>query len=135
MNSSFIKNFVILLKGSLFSQLLGIMAIPVITRLYSQDDIGKMSIFFSILLIVSSIGMLRYELVVTICEKTEFNRIVNLCLSILLINTIIVILLVVFFNYFFKSYSTLGGLIYLLPVGLFVFGVFSLFNNILIIHN
>ncbi|MCO8058840.1 oligosaccharide flippase family protein [Acinetobacter towneri] len=107
------------------------MAIPVITRLYSQDDIGKMSIFFSILLIVSSIGMLRYELVVTICEKTEFNRIVNLCLSILLINTIIVILLVVFFNYFFKSYSILGGLIYLLPVGLFVFGVFSLFNNIL----
>ena len=60
--NTFAKDTAILTFGTLVTQLLGIATIPIMSRLYSPADFGKLAIFAAVVLIVATVITLRYEM-------------------------------------------------------------------------
>lgn len=67
--SSFFANTTKLLGGNVFAQLIGIIAIPIITRLYSTEQYGSFAIILSIATIISSVSTLGFHLAILIPKK------------------------------------------------------------------
>lgn len=68
---TFFGNVLMLAGGATFSQLLIVLASPILTRLYAPDDFGVFSVFsayFSILLVIAP---LRYDLAVPLPDNLE----------------------------------------------------------------
>lgn len=59
--SEFYRNVVTLMTGTAIAQLIPILITPFLTRLYSPDDIGFLSIYVSYITIGSIISTLRYD--------------------------------------------------------------------------
>src|SRR5690606_12612029 len=57
--------------GSVAAQLLGIIAIPVLTRLYTPDDFGILAIYASLLAILVIIANLRYDFAIVVPRSTR----------------------------------------------------------------
>ena len=132
MKNNMVGGFIALLKGSMFAQALGLASLPIITRLYSQTDIGLMSIFFAIVMIVTPVAMFRYELAITICEKKELNKISNVSLTFLTMTTTLSFVIVLIFDLFYDVSSfILGNYIYIVPLAVILLGIYSITNNIL----
>ncbi len=69
--SEFSKNFFILFKGTLIAQIIPMLLMPVLTRLYSPDDFGILELFVSITTILGSVANLRYELSIVLPDRKE----------------------------------------------------------------
>lgn len=69
--SNFVKDVSILASGTIFAQILAILAAPIITRLYGPDIYGTMSLFVSITSIVSMISCLCYEYSIVLAENDK----------------------------------------------------------------
>ena len=79
----FIKNFVVLSGGSIFAQLILFIVLPVITRLYSEEDYGVYSLYNSILMVLVIPATLKYELAIVLPKHDRDGaNIVALCLII-----------------------------------------------------
>lgn len=69
MASSFIKNTSKLLAGNLFGQVLGIIAIPIITRLYSVEAYGVFSVVLASTVILASVSSFSIYLAILIPKR------------------------------------------------------------------
>lgn len=130
--SDFIKNFIILASGTGFSQALPILVSPIITRLYTPEDFGYLSVYLSIVSVISIIATARYEFAIVLpTEKSEAIDILKLCLRIgILVNIIILILFILFQKeiFFFFNIKLEVWLIYLMPVSILFIGLNQTLN-------
>lgn len=79
--SSLLKNTTKLLGGNIFAQLIGIIAIPIITRLYSTEQFGSFAITLSIATIISSVSTLGFHLAILIPkEKSQAKALAKISL-------------------------------------------------------
>jgi lipopolysaccharide exporter len=69
--TSFAGDVLKLVSGTAFAQLLGILASPILTRLYTPEAFGVLAIFTSITAIIGVITCLRYELAIMLPESDE----------------------------------------------------------------
>jgi O-antigen/teichoic acid export membrane protein len=72
LKNNFIKNILILATGTAFSQIIIFISLPIITRLYSVNEFGILSLFIAIVAIISLISSLRYESAIML-PKSEKN--------------------------------------------------------------
>lgn len=74
-SSNVFKGMATLALGNGLARIVGLGAIPVLTRLYSPEDFGILSIFTALLLIFTPLMTLRYELAVPLprCDGTAMN--------------------------------------------------------------
>lgn len=70
-NTSFAGDVLKLVSGTTIAQLLGILAAPVLTRLYAPEAFGLAAVFASITSIMGVIACLRYELAIMLPESDE----------------------------------------------------------------
>lgn len=70
-SSPFIRSFVLLMGGSVFGQVIGVAASPILTRLYTPSDFGEAGVFISVLTVLSVCSMLRYEYSIPACTTEE----------------------------------------------------------------
>ena len=68
--SNFISNVLKLVSGSVTAQILGILLVPLITRIYSPDDLGIFQIFLSISGILIIFSTFSYQFAIML-PKTE----------------------------------------------------------------
>jgi len=68
--SNFIKNVLKLVSGSVTAQILGIILIPIITRIYNPDDFGIFQLFISISGILVIVSTFSYQFAIML-PKTE----------------------------------------------------------------
>ncbi len=125
--SGFIRNMGKMISGTGFAHLLGIAVIPVITRLYSPDQIGVFSAYVSLFMICYSVSSLRFEYA-TLIPKTshEANNITWLAASASLVSSLIVLLVLLLAGDTVTERMALGSLgrwIYLLPVSIFSYSL------------
>jgi O-antigen/teichoic acid export membrane protein len=85
--SEFFKYSAALLSSNAISQLIAILAYPLITRIYSREIFGEFNVFFSIVSVLSILPTGKYELAIVLpkSEKKAFALfqlclILNLCL-------------------------------------------------------
>ena len=60
-SSTYIKQIATLMSGTLFSQALMLLIIPILTRIYTPAEFGVYSLFFSITMIVGLVSSLKYD--------------------------------------------------------------------------
>ncbi|MBN1195549.1 MAG: oligosaccharide flippase family protein [Methanomicrobiaceae archaeon] len=69
--SRFVKNVLKLVSGSVIAQIIGILLVPIITRLYAPDDFGISQLFLSIVSIAAVFSCLSYPQAIMLPEKDE----------------------------------------------------------------
>ncbi|MBN1480979.1 hypothetical protein EH223_00730 [candidate division KSB1 bacterium] len=75
LSSQFVKNVGILTSGTVLSQAIGLAISPILTRLYAPADFGLLSIFNSLILILTIVSAFRFELAIPMAdsEKSAMN--------------------------------------------------------------
>jgi len=69
--TSFAGDVMKLVSGTTIAQLIGILASPILTRLYAPEAFGALALFTSITSILGVIACLRYELAIMLPESDE----------------------------------------------------------------
>ena len=124
-NNRYLSQIIILMSGTLAAQAITIIIIPIITRMYSPEEFGEYTLFYSVVSILGLISSLKYD------QAIMLPRIEKDAKSILLltwfINICIVILLIICLSTFHKKlcvyFTTQPFLIWLIPLGVLIFGV------------
>lgn len=132
MENEFVKSVAILVSGSSVSQIIVVLLTPLLTRLYTPEDFGVLSVYMSIVLTISIIASLHYEEAIPL-PKREEDAIYLLILSIifLVLNTIIITLLLMWIKApLLQHFHTKGlqEILLFIPFSLFGFGIFHLFE-------
>lgn len=60
--SEFIKSIVVLTTGTVLAQILNLVAAPVLTRIYSPEEMGELGLYMRIVGFLSAAATLRYEM-------------------------------------------------------------------------
>ena len=129
---SFLERVGVLVGGTAVAQLLLILAVPILTRLYTPDAFGILAVFAGLLTIASVMSSLRYELAIPLPENdTEAANLVVLSLILVAINTSIIATLVALFNESIFSHLDINffaDYLWLVPVGTFLIGIYRVLN-------
>ena len=91
----FYKGIKMLAFGSLSARLVGLALIPILTRLYTPEDYGALSVFSSLILIISPLLTLRYVTAIPL-PKSDMAAVVVVLISVFSILLFSLLLLFVF---------------------------------------
>ena len=93
-HSNFIKNIGIAVTGTSLSQIISLIFYPLLTRLYSPEDFGLMTLFMSVTTVLVVISSGAYEQAILICkDKIELDTLIKLTLIRSLIMLVIISLI------------------------------------------
>jgi len=99
-----LKGILILGSGTAISQILGIILVPIITRIYPPDIYGTLAVFSSLISILLVVSTLKYELTIPIAEKgDDAEYLVFLSFLILSILTVILFVILVLWGDYLAS--------------------------------
>ncbi|HEX3010914.1 MAG TPA: oligosaccharide flippase family protein [Syntrophomonadaceae bacterium] len=129
---SFLRNVATLMTGTVLAQALTVLTSPLLTRIYSPDNYGILSLFISIMAVLAIIAGWRYELAIVLPEKDE-DAANLLVLSILIafgMGILTLIAVAVFHQQAARLLNApeLDSWLWLLPISLFLAGLFQAFN-------
>jgi O-antigen/teichoic acid export membrane protein len=131
-HSQFIKRVRILIGATAGSQLLLLLASPLLTRLFSPEDFGILATYASLVAFIGVFSCLRYEHAIVIEENSiDATNIVLLSLTILLIIVSITSAFIIFYYdiLFDKiSHPSLADSLWLLPAGILLSSLYNIFN-------
>jgi len=130
--SNFITNVLKLVSGSVASQVLSILLIPIITRIYNPDDFGIFQLFMSISGILVIVSTFSYQLAIML-PKTEEDaaNVTSLCAVLVIFTSLLTGILILFMPVNIdKIFNTPGISVYLplLPLIIFLNGMFFVQN-------
>ncbi|WP_036773004.1 lipopolysaccharide biosynthesis protein [Photorhabdus australis] len=131
MNYKLLRNISGLLLASLISQILLLLSTPVLTRLFSPEELGTYASFSSLLSVFAVGACLRYEFSISSSEKNrEINSLVTL--SCIIPITISLIIITIFSIYNPSEKIAIGNYIYYIPLGIITYGFYRAisFNSI-----
>ncbi|WP_214710816.1 oligosaccharide flippase family protein [Exiguobacterium sp. s55] len=133
-NSKFAKNVILLSGGTAIAQILTILLSPVLTRLYSPEQFGVLSLFISIVTIIGLGSTLEYSKAVVVArDEIEAMNLFVVSSLLLFLTTIFFssILIVVSIGDYFQSSAMLviKDSIWLLSVGIYLIGLYELLTN------
>jgi len=129
---SIYKNILVLASGSILARLIGILSIPIITRIYSPADMGVLSAFISLTGVFLAFTSLRYSVVIPLPRTLGYalNSSV-LCLIILSVVSTLLFIITFFFSpdiFQLFNLAALNDYWYLLPISVFLFGLAEILN-------
>lgn len=129
--NKFARGVSVLVGGTAGSQLLMVIAAPLLTRLYTPRDFGLLAICVGMLAMFASIASLRYEGAIPLPEDDlEAANVTVLCLLAVLLVTTVSAALVVFGGSAIAkllSAPALEKYFWLLPIGVFSLGTYQVF--------
>lgn len=129
-SNSFLRNVVVLASGTIISQVIVIATSPLLTRLFTVEAFGILSLFSSFMVIFGVVTTGRYELALGLPEKeTEAKNMLKLIFSIGFLVSILYLVAIFFLREVFHS-KIFSGLflykwIYIAPVYTFFIAVYS----------
>ena len=130
--SPFVKNVLTLMTGTTISQAIPIAISPILTRIYSPEDFGVLSMFIAITAIISSVVTGRYEFAIILPkDDKKAQSLLSLCIVISAFFSSVFFLIIFFFHDFIVEYfdnSEISFWLYFFPLVVFLMGVFNAFN-------
>lgn len=130
--NKFLKNIFTLLSGTAIAQLVPILISPIITRLYSPEEIGAYAIFFSTTNILAILASGRFEFAILIPRlKKEARDIVLASFVYLMIFLLLFTSLSFLFKQEIAKFIGLGSVenaVLLIPITSFLIGLFQILN-------
>lgn len=129
--NKFLKGTLLITGGTAFAQFINVILSPIITRIYTPEEYGILTVYISAVSIITITGSLMYELAIPIAEDEDSTvNLIALCILILfLLSTILSILLVIWGNTILSIFNVETLLEYrlLIPIGLFFTGLYTVF--------
>lgn len=126
---SFFSNVILLAGGTLLAQVIILAGSPVVTRLFSPEDMGVLSIYTSILSMIAAFGTLKFEFAIPIAEdESSAINILVLTVSILsFISLSFLAISLIFSEPITKvlNAENLEPYFWLLSVGIFITGLYT----------
>lgn len=120
------------MSGALIAQAIGILVMPVISRLFAPEAFGVFAVFTSIASVVSVVACLRYHLAIMLPESDEeaVNILAVSLLSVLIITSLSVLIIWLGREKIISLLHApqLGNYLWLAPVFIFFQGVFLALN-------
>lgn len=130
--NNFARGVSVLVGGTTGAQALMVLASPLLTRLYTPENLGILAVYSGLLAIFTVVASLRYELAIPLPESnTEaVNLIVLSMLVVLLMTSLSGIMVYVAGNQVASILGTpkLANYLWLLPIGVFLSGIYNIFN-------
>lgn len=124
------KNIIILISGSGLAQLIPILVIPILSRMYTADDFGDLSLYANIVGILVIIASGRFEHAILLPKKESTatyivagSFIITLSFSIFLL--ILVIIFKIFFSHLLVD-QRIAKWILFIPLSVFSSGIFNI---------
>jgi O-antigen/teichoic acid export membrane protein len=97
--SRYLRNIFVLLTGTTLSQAVPIIASPLLTRLYTPNDFGVFAFIMSFVFVLSSISSFRYDIAILLPKtKRHAQYLMELSSCLLIMNTVAILLFVVFYS-------------------------------------
>lgn len=132
LNDSLYKSVLILGSGTAMAQLISIISMPIVTRLYTPSDLGVLAIYSSILAITGISATLRYEFAFVMPKnEEEVANLFGLGLILLSITTVCFSAILVWGDGIIIDFFDIGLVkpyLWLLIIGFFGGGIYNLLN-------
>jgi O-antigen/teichoic acid export membrane protein len=126
------KGVLILGTGSILAQIVGILGILIITRLYSPSDFGLLGIFSAVLAVIMTFISFRYEFAIPVPKDSETAaHLLVLCISLVCLSSLVLsILLILFGSYFVTIFNlqTIAPFFWLVIIGCLGTGTYQALN-------
>lgn len=130
--NSFARGVSILVGGTAGAQALMILAAPLLTRLYTPEYFGLLAVYSGLLAIFAVVASLQYELAIPLPESNSeaANVLVLSLLVVILMTGISAIMVLVAGEQMADVLNTpkLASYFWLLPLGVFLSGIYNIFN-------
>lgn len=131
-SSGFARGVSVLVGGTAGAQILLLLAAPMLARFYTPEDFGLFGVYGSLLAIICVVASLRYELAIPLPEDDhEAANVVILCLLLLAVTSLLTAVLGYFLGdplAILLGVPKLADYFWLLPVGVFFSGAYSVFS-------
>mgnify|MGYP000047147217 CR=1 FL=1 len=126
-SSSFSGNVLKLVSGSVLAQGLGVLAAPIVARLYAPEAFGIASIIISISGILGVVSCLRYELAIMLPEAdAEAANLLALCLCFVVATTALSVLVLFFCGKYIAqtiNAPEMNKYLWFVPISVFFSGI------------
>jgi O-antigen/teichoic acid export membrane protein len=130
--ADFFRNVITLLTGNTIAQAISLLAIPLLTRLYTPEEFGSVALFLSIANVLAIASTGRYDMAIVPAKRSgeAFHLMVGSIVLSLIFSTILLILLVFIKSkvvHFFgdKSFNTI---LWFIPLLVFLIGSHKSFH-------
>ncbi len=127
-----INNILTLFTGSTIAQAVPIMVSPILTRIFSVEEFAVLTVFTVLCSLVGVIATARYEIAITLPQKDEdAAHLMHVSVTITLIVTAISFIIFYLFGARISllfSNNDLTGVLLLVPVFVFFYGIGQAFN-------
>lgn len=132
-STSIFKNMVVYATGTGFAKIIGFISIPIITRIYTPEDMGVLSVFVALSVLLLPFGTMKYSTAIPLPKQDALacNLAVLCFLILLLISVFSTLFLWVFAETVLQVFSMLALIDYwwLFPIVLFGAGLYEIFNG------
>jgi O-antigen/teichoic acid export membrane protein len=132
LKSEFIKNIFTLLSGSTIAQVITLLAIPVLTRIFTPQDFGFFAVYFSLATIVSTIATGRYELAIMLpkYKKDALSIVKGSVIIVFITSTICLIAIIILKNSSSKLIQFIEPVyFYFLPLSVLLMGFIKIYSQ------
>ena len=127
--NNFARNIVLLSSASVLAQLINITSMPLLSRLYSPEDFGVLSLFSSVLGLLSTISGFRYYLVLPLARRERYVHSIVWLSVLLQFSFMLIIIFTVFIGGRYLAdtrYAVLYPYRYLVPGGVFAISIYGM---------
>lgn len=126
---TFARGVSLLAGGTASAQLVQILFLPLLTRLFSPENFGALAIYSALLALMCMVACLRYELAIPLPQgEADAASVVALSLLVLVITTTLTAVMLAMFSEGIVQVlgvPELANLLWLLPAGVFLGGAFT----------
>ena len=128
----FLKAVSVLAGGTAFAQVLGILTLPILTRLYTPQEFSVFAIYTALLGTLVVISCLRFEIAIPIPknDKTAINLLILCLLSNIFLTALLIFCIILFRETIDNIINNKDFIkyIWLVPVGFFLAGLYNTFQ-------
>ncbi|WP_034170768.1 oligosaccharide flippase family protein [Acinetobacter sp. YZS-X1-1] len=126
LQQKYFRYFFVIFSGGVLAQVIYFTTIPIIARIYSVEQFSHLSVFTSLLILLSTIACFRYEVAISLAEKE--SDILRLFLLSIILSTAfsILLLLIILILYFF---GIIDFYLVLLPIAVWLCSISNSVTN------
>jgi len=132
LKNRFVRSVSVLAGATAFAQMLMLLALPVLTRLYTPEEFGLLAIFIALLGMISVVASLRYQVAIPL-PKTDClaANVLGVALVAVIGTTLLIVIAITLFGSGLAELidaPVLSEYMWLLPIGVAVIGAYNIFQ-------
>lgn len=130
--SGFIRSVSVLVGGTAIAQVISILILPILTRLYTPEDFSVLAVYAALLGVLSAVACLRFEIAIPLPENEgeAINLLVIAVGAALLFSATIGLIIFFFSNEIsgLLNQPNVADILWLLPIGICATALYSAFQ-------